>query len=83
MPATALKRQFISDTEGNPVGILLPLAEFRLVEPFLRRTLGSETESERLLLMEQAATDPLFLTDLRDAMQAFAVSDGEWWDPEQ
>ncbi|MBI3921709.1 MAG: hypothetical protein HY318_09850 [Armatimonadetes bacterium] len=83
MPATTLKRQIISDAEGNPVGVLLPLAEFELVEPILKRSLEPEAEFSRLLLMEQAAADPLFLADLQDTMQAFAAADGDWWERQQ
>jgi hypothetical protein len=37
MSGTALKRQFIRDAEGRPIGVILPLEEFTLVEQFLEQ----------------------------------------------
>ena len=37
MAATVIGHQFITDVEGNPVGVILPLPEFALVEETLRQ----------------------------------------------
>ena len=38
-------------------------------------------DSERLGRLRQAAHDPLFLADLKDAMEPSAPADSEWWEP--
>jgi hypothetical protein len=78
MPALTLKRQFIADAEGNPLGVLLPLNEYQLVEPLLRRKGDPEADLRKLRLMEQAPHDPLFMADLHDSMRAFAAADDSW-----
>jgi len=85
MTMAILKRQFITDTAGNPVGVILPLKEFVLVEEILDQrfptTTGADEEVAKLNQMEQAANDPLFVADLRETMSAFAKVDAEWWEP--
>lgn len=83
MTTTVLKRQFIKDATGNPVGIILPLEEFALVEGILEQRLPAAGEDKKLAEMEQAANDPLFMADLRETMSAFAGVDAEWWEPAQ
>ncbi len=39
-----------------------------------------ETEKEKLRLIEQAASDLLFLADLREVMNDFKHVDAEWWE---
>jgi hypothetical protein len=39
MAGTVLKRQFITDASGNPVGVILPLEEYALVEETLKQRL--------------------------------------------
>ena len=34
----------------------------------------------KLKQMEQAASDPRFLTDMQETMNAFAEVDAEWWE---
>jgi hypothetical protein len=80
MTKTALKRQFIRDTAGNPVGIILPLEEFALVEEILEQQSQTLSEADKLDQMEQAAHDPLFMADLRETMSAFVEVDAEWWE---
>jgi hypothetical protein len=77
MTEMTLKRQFITDASGKPVGVILPLAEFALVQDVLEQKLESATAA-KLEQIKQAATDPLFLTDLRDTLSAFAGADAEW-----
>jgi len=83
MATTVLKRQFITDAAGNPVGVILPLEEFALVEETLRQRLPVPGTGEKLAQMEQAANDALYMNDLREAMSAFAGTDAQWWEPSQ
>jgi hypothetical protein len=79
MTILTLKRQFIADASGQPVGVILPLSEFALVKDVLEQKLASATAA-KLAQIKQATTDPLFLTDLRDTMSAFAGPDADWWE---
>jgi hypothetical protein len=83
MTTTVLKRQFITDAMGNPIGVILPLEEFALVEDILEQHFPISNEADKLDQMEQAVNDPLFMADLHDTMSAFAESDTEWWEPAQ
>jgi hypothetical protein len=83
MTTNVLRRQFITDAAGNPIGVILPLEEFALVEEILERRFPSLDEANKLDRMEQAANDPLFMADLRETMSAFAEIDAEWWEPAQ
>ena len=71
MAGTGLRRQFITDAAGNPVGVILPLEESALVEETLRQRLPVPDTADKLAHMEQAADDALFMNDLREAMSAF------------
>jgi hypothetical protein len=75
-----LKRQFITDTEGNPIGVILPLKEFALVKDILEQQTQPLGEADKLEQMEQAAQDALFMADLHETMAAFAEVDAEWWE---
>ncbi len=81
MTVTVLKRQFITDAAGNPVGVILPLEEFALVEEILDQRFPATSEADKLDQMKQAANDPLFMTDLHETMSAFAKADAEWCTP--
>ncbi|MBL7201287.1 MAG: hypothetical protein ISS56_14200 [Anaerolineae bacterium] len=83
MTTTILKRQFITDEEGNPVAVILPMEEFALVKDILDRRSQTTDEADKLAQIEQAAQDPLFMADLRETMSAFAEADAEWWEPTQ
>jgi len=80
---TVLKRQFITDAAGNAIGVILPLEEFVLVKEMLEQRSQTPNEADKLAQMEQAANDPLFMTDLQETMSAFAEVDAEWWEPTQ
>ena len=80
MTVTVLKRQWIRDTAGNPIGVILPLEEFALVEAILEQRFPSVDEADKLDRMKQAAHDPLFIADLQETMAAFADVDAEWWE---
>jgi hypothetical protein len=83
MTTTILKRQYITDADGNPIGIILPLEEFALIEQILQQRLSDSQLDEKIALIENATHDPLFLADLRETMDAFAPADAEWWEPQQ
>jgi hypothetical protein len=76
-----IKRQFITDSAGNPVAVILPLEEFVLIEDVLEKQIKTRSEVENLMLMKQAANDPLFLADLEETMAAFQSVDTDWWEP--
>jgi len=80
MTVNILKRQFITDTEGKPIGVILPLKEFALVKDILEQQFQPLDEADKLEKMERAAQDPLFMADLRETMSAFAEVDAEWWE---
>ncbi len=83
MTTITLKRQFITDVTGQPVGVIVPLEEFALVEALLSRQQTVSGEAEKIAQIEQAVQDRLFMADLREAMEAFAGVDSEWWEPAQ
>jgi hypothetical protein len=76
-----IKRQFITDSAGNPVAVILPLEEFVLIESVLEKQIKNRSEADELALMQQAADDPLFLADLKETMAAFQSVDTDWWEP--
>jgi hypothetical protein len=81
MTTSTLKRQFITDAEGNPIAVILPMEEFALVKDMLDQRDRTADEANKLAKMEQAAQDPLFMADLRETMSAFSEADAEWWEP--
>ena len=83
MASTVLKRQYITDAAGNPIGVILPLEEFALVEETLKQRLPYPGTVDKLAQMELAANDALFMSDLRESMSAFAGADAQWWEPAQ
>ena len=80
MTAIMLKRQIINDTVGNPIGVILPLEEYTLVERILNKRFPAVKVDARLVQMEQAAADPLFMADLEETMSVYAETDAEWWE---
>ena len=80
MSTTILKRQFITDADGNPIGVILPLEEYALIEDLLEQHSARLHLDEKIAMIEQAANDPLFLADLNETMDAFAEADAEWWE---
>ncbi len=77
-----IKRQFITDAAGNPIGVILPLEEYQLVADTLERRLATQLD-EKLRQIEQASHDPLFLADLAETMGAFKHADAEWWEQDE
>jgi hypothetical protein len=76
-----LKRQFITDVSGQPIGVILPLEEYALIEEILEQHTQLLDETDKLHQMEQAVQDPLFMADLQEVMSDFAETDAEWWEP--
>ncbi len=83
MREVVLKRQFITDSAGKPVGVILPLEQFAAVEEILEQQFPASNDVEKLERMRQAAHDPRFLADLHETMSAFADVDAEWWESER
>ena len=73
----ALKRQIITDTTGQPIGVILPLEEYALVKDILDEHLHPPEETDKLSQIEKAADDPLFMADLRETMLSFSEIDTE------
>jgi len=67
-----LKRQFITDTTGYPIAIILPIEEYQLVEPILEQRHQVQNEADKLKLMAQAPNDARFMADLQEVMSDFA-----------
>ncbi len=86
MNTTTLGKQFIIDAQGRQIGVILSMEEYMLVEPILQQHEQLKpgnikaADNEKLRKIEQAASDPLFLADLREAMNDFEHVDAEWWE---
>lgn len=80
MNALVFNRHIITDEAGTPVGVILPMEEYRLVESILDQH-SSVMDGDKVAQIEQAAHDPLFMQDLQDTMVAFGDVDAEWWEP--
>ena len=81
MATTVIGRQFIRDVEGNAVVVILPLEEFALVEEALRQFAPVRGMEEKLVQIQQAVDDILFMDDLRRTMSDFAQANAKWWEP--
>lgn len=77
LPAT-LPRQFINDTQGRPIAVILPIEEYAQIEHLLEEQ--DQKEARQLQEIEAAAHDPLFLADLEETMKAFEATDADWWE---
>ncbi len=76
-----VKRQFITDTTGYPIAIILPLEEYKLVEPILEQRIQAKSrDTDKLKQMEQAPYDARFMADLHEVMSDFAKVDAQWWE---
>lgn len=82
MPTTVLGRQFIRDAGGNPIAVILPLEEYLRVAQFLGESTVDDGDEEKLVQIEYAISDPLFLADLRETMEDYETTDSQWWEPE-
>lgn len=47
MTETTLKRQYITDAAGTPVGVILPMDEFALVKDILEQRFPASNEIDR------------------------------------
>ncbi len=64
MAMTILKRQLITDSTGQPVGVILPWDEFVRVEKYLDEQEVVNSLDDKLAQIRDASTDPLYLADL-------------------
>ena len=78
MLQATLSRQFINDTQGRPIAVILPIEEYARIEHILEE--HDQKEARQLREMESAANDPLFLADLEETMTAYETIDAEWWE---
>ena len=83
MVTIPLKRQFIRDTGGNPIGVILPFEEYVRVAELLCESPEQNWETDNLEQISYAARDPLFLADLRETMDAYQVVDAQWWESDE
>jgi len=82
MSISVLKRQLITDAEGNPIGVILPMEEFLMIEHNLPREGVTDVKIEKLNRMKHAVNDTLFMTDLNETMSTYSTVDREWWEHE-
>jgi len=83
-----IRKQFITDVHGRPIGVILPIEDYIFVEPLLRQRerqnqTVEEAVEEKILKIKQAAGDPRFLADLHEVMNDFKYVDAEWWERER
>lgn len=73
-----LPRQFITNTQGQAITVILPMKEYEQIKDILDQ---KAQEEERMLKeMETAVNDPLFMADLVETMESFETIDNEWWE---
>ena len=82
MSDSVLKRQIITDSEGNPIGVILPMNEYLMIEKNLPKIGPHFDVNEKLKRLNSAVIDPLFMTDLEESMVSFTSADDEWWEHE-
>jgi hypothetical protein len=78
---TVLKRQFITDAEGNPVGVILPLEEFVLVEDLLEQhfpTSVAPTVGEQAKRTEHSVREAEYFGMWADRQDMQGLSSREW-----
>jgi len=78
MSQATLSRQIINDAQGRPIAVILPIEEYTLIKSILEE--HDQNETRKIQEMELAASDPLFLADLKETMAAFEAVDAEWWE---
>lgn len=57
MNTTIIQKQFVVDEKGNHIGVILPMADYFLVEPLLRRQAQKHESAKehRMKRLQQAA----------------------------
>ncbi len=80
MAVPVLKRQFITDIDGRPIAVILPIEDYVRVKGVLEEQRQPDVEMQKFDLMKKAAEDPLFLHDLYEVMNDFERADSEWWE---
>jgi hypothetical protein len=82
MSISVLKRQLITDAEGNPIGVIVPIEEYLMIEHSLPQEGVKDVQTDKLKRMKQALNDTLFMADLHETMHSFSTVDREWWEHE-
>jgi hypothetical protein len=81
MTETTLKRQYITDADGTPVGVILPMDEFALVKDWLEQRFPDAKESEqktRTDLPNRTIKDTEFFGMWADREDMAGRSSREW-----
>lgn len=71
MSISVLKRQIIKDAEGKPIGVILPMEEYLMIERSLPREGVADIQADKLNRMKHATNDTLFMADLNETMNSF------------
>jgi len=79
MNAILLRKQFVTDESGNHIGVILPIADYLLIEPLLRECKPKpETARERRRQKLQRAAEIMRAEYANDKeLTAFTALDGE------
>jgi len=79
MNSIAPNKQFVTDENGNQIGVILPMADYLLIEPFLRaRRSKPETARENRRYKLQRAAGIMREEYSNDSeLTAFTALDGE------
>jgi len=81
MNSIAQHKQFVTDENGNHIGVILPMADYLLIEPFLReRRPKPETAREHRRQKLQRAAEIMreeYANDNDSELTAFTALDGE------
>jgi hypothetical protein len=79
MSATVVHKQYVTDEEGNHIGVILPIADYLVIEPLLRQRESKPelAEAQRQKRMERAVEimQEEYATDKE--LTAFTALDGE------
>jgi hypothetical protein len=78
-----LKRQFITDSAGNPVGVILPLEEFALVEEIIEEHFPTQDEADKLNQagrLERSVREAEYFGMWADREDMHGLSSREWLD---
>ncbi len=81
MAGTILKRQFITDAAGNPVGVILPLEEFVLVEEILDQrfpTTGETDKPDQTAQSSRSVRETEYFGMWADREDMHGLSSREW-----
>jgi hypothetical protein len=81
MTETILKRQYITDSDGTPVGVILPMEEFALVQELLEARFPSDKQPDqkaRKTFAGSSVRDSEFFGIWADREDMVGKSSREW-----